>query len=55
MQDSWVGLALPLVMIGFWAAVGIRDLILAPTPPQDTTYRSNRVMDTTDINRPICG
>ena len=42
MGNSWVGIALPFGMIGFWLAVVIVELITTPTPPRDTGYRSNR-------------
>lgn len=31
MNDSWVGLALPFGMIGFWFVVGIVGLVATPS------------------------
>ena len=34
MNDSWVGLALPFGMIGFWFVVGIVGLVRMPSQPR---------------------
>ena len=33
MENSWVGLALPFCMIGFWVAAAVLDLLRTPNTP----------------------
>lgn len=53
MNDSWVGLALPFGMIGFWLVVGIIDWLRTPTPPRGSVNGSNRVTGVNRDGRPV--
>lgn len=52
MQNSWVGLALPFGMIGYWFIAALLDLIRTPNTPHSRTSQLNRGADTADVYKP---
>ena len=52
MQNSWVGLALPICMIGYWFVAALVDLFRTPSTPHNRTSQPNRGTDASGIYKP---
>ena len=53
MQNSWVGIALPFGMIGYWFIVALVGLIRTPNTPHNRTSQLHRGTDTASVYKSV--